>query len=465
MRNMEDFTNNEKTNMKNNEQNVDHSLENNHRNESKKSSPESELLSNKELTEFQNMINEQETRYESDPNNDLSNHNNQPKKHKFMSKNLLSNISVGVISAALTVGLVSYFGLPENGNDEDNSSTDTKTVQPASEDAVYTSTFTKSDQATIADIVEEISPTIVGVINLQKAQSQFNLQSENVETGSGSGVIFKKDDKYGYIVTNNHVIEDANEIQVSLYSGKTVKAEVVGADALTDLAVLKIDRKYVNEVATFGDSSKLRTGDEVIAIGNPLGEEFSRTVTQGIISATERSISVSTSAGEWEITALQTDAAINPGNSGGALINANGEVIGINSLKISEEGVEGLGFAIPSNDVIPIAEELIQNGEIKRPYLGIQMYDISNIFPTYRQSLFGKLENGIVVAGVEQGSPASKAGLKVNDVIVGIDGNEVKNIAELRKYLYSKVKPGNTVKIEFYRDGKKKTVSLVTAEN
>lgn len=461
---MEDFTN------KNHDESFDKPIDNdqnvdqNAMNKTTKQSDGNDLQTNEEHANSQETVRHSSTNTSIDPNNHLNEDRNK-KKRKFNVKTIGSNLLVGIISSVLTVGLVSYFGLPANGNDDGDTTSDAKVVQPVSKDAVYTSTFTKADHATIADIVEEMSPTIVGVINLQKMQSQFNLQSESVQTGSGSGVIFKKDDKYGYIITNNHVIEGANEIQVSLYSGEKVKAEVVGADALTDLAVLKIDGKYVNEVASFGDSSQLRTGDEVIAIGNPLGEEFSRTVTQGIVSATERSISVNTSAGEWEITAIQTDAAINPGNSGGALINANGEVIGINSLKIAEDGVEGLGFAIPSNDVIPIAEELINNGEIKRPYLGIQMYDVSNIVQFYRQSMFGNLENGIVVAAVEPDSPAAKAGLKVNDVIVGIDGNEIKNVTELRKYLYSKVTPGDSVKVDFYRDGNKQTVTVETTSS
>lgn len=461
---MEDFTN------KNHDESFDKPIDNdqnvdqNAMNKTTKQSDGNDLQTNEEHANSQETVRHSSTNTSSDPNDHLNEDRNK-KKRKFNVKTIGSNLLVGIISSVLTVGLVSYFGFPANGNNDGDTTSDAKVVQPVSKDAVYTSTFTKADQATIADIVEEMSPTIVGVINLQKMQSQFNLQSESVQTGSGSGVIFKKDDKYGYIITNNHVIEGANEIQVSLYSGEKVKAEVVGADALTDLAVLKIDGKYVNEVASFGDSSQLRTGDEVIAIGNPLGEEFSRTVTQGIVSATERSISVNTSAGEWEITAIQTDAAINPGNSGGALINANGEVIGINSLKIAEDGVEGLGFAIPSNDVIPIAEELINNGEIKRPYLGIQMYDVSNIVQFYRQSMFGNLENGIVVAAVEPDSPAAKAGLKVNDVIVGIDGNEIKNVTELRKYLYSKVTPGDSVKVDFYRDGNKQTVTVETTSS
>lgn len=457
---MEDVTSN------NHDESFDKPIDNdqNAMNKTTNQSDGNDLQTNEEHANSQETVRHSSTNTSSDPNNHLNEDRNK-KKRKSIVKTIGSNLLVGIISSVLTVGLVSYFGFPAIGNDDGDTTSDAKVVQPVSKDAVYTSTFTKADQATIADIVEELSPTIVGVINLQKMQSQFNLQSESVQTGSGSGVIFKKDDKYGYIITNNHVIEGANEIQVSLYSGEKVKAEVVGADALTDLAVLKIDGKYVNKVASFGDSSQLRTGDEVIAIGNPLGEEFSRTVTQGIVSATERSISVNTSAGEWEITAIQTDAAINPGNSGGALINANGEVIGINSLKIAEDGVEGLGFAIPSNDVIPIAEELINKGEIKRPYLGIQMYDVSNIVQFYRQSMFGNLENGIVVAAVEPGSPAAKAGLKVNDVIVGIEGNEIKNVTELRKYLYSKVTPGDSVKIDFYRDGNKQTVTVETTSS
>lgn len=396
-----------------------------------------------------------------------SNHNGLKEKTKRQRKNgwfkkVVSYILVGIFSSAITVSAFIYFDLPIENN---SSSSDSINIQNKSDDLEYTPTFASSDNASIADIVEELSPTIVGVINLQQLNNQFNFHSQNVQAGTGSGVIFHKDDQYAYIITNNHVIEGANEVEVSLYDGDTVKAEIVGSDALTDLAVLKIDQSYVDKVASFGDSDKLRPGDEVIAIGNPLGLEFSRTVTQGIISAIDRTVSVTTSAGEWELDVVQTDAAINPGNSGGALINASGEVIGINSLKIADERVEGLGFAIPSNDVLPIAEQLIQNGEVKRPFIGIEMYDMDDIVPFYRQSMFGNIEYGIVIAGVKEGSPAAKAGLKVNDVIVGIDGKEVKDTTELRKYLYSEVVPGDTIEIEFYREGKKQSVTLKTIEN
>ncbi|MCU9614673.1 trypsin-like peptidase domain-containing protein [Caldibacillus lycopersici] len=394
--------------------------------------------------------------------------NKNRKTAKGFVKGIAANVSVSVISSLLTVSLVSYYGIPFAGGEDVSHAKELEqgnTATPANT-AVYTSSnFNGTSEATIADIAEELAPTIVGVVNMQKMQNQFNLQSQNVQSGSGSGVIFKKDDKYAYILTNNHVIENANEVEISLYSGETTKAEIVGADALTDLAVLKIDQKYADKVASFGDSSKLRPGDEVIAIGNPLGLDFSRTVTQGIISALDRSISVSTSAGEWELSVIQTDAAINPGNSGGALINSNGEVIGINSLKISEEGVEGLGFAIPSNDAIPIAEELMANGEVKRAYIGVQLYNMSDIVQFYRQSMFGSLTEGIVIAGVEDGSPAAKAGLEVNDVIVAVDGQKISNATEFKQYLYKNIKPGDSLKVEFYRNGKKQTATIKTAAN
>lgn len=390
---------------------------------------------------------------------------NKKKPSRRLWRTVASNVSIGVISSLLTLTMASYFGDPlahhnEIGsNDQYQSETLNVTATPTS------TAFRNTEAKSIADIAEQLTPTIVGVVNIQKYQNSWTMQNESRETGAGSGVIFKKDERYGYIVTNNHVIEGANEVEISLYNGKTIKAEIVGADALTDLAVLRIDAKLVDRVASFGDSSKVRPGDEVIAIGNPLGLDFSRTVTRGIISATNRTISVKTSAGEWELDVIQTDAAINPGNSGGALINSQGEVIGINSLKIAETGVEGLGFAIPSNDVRTIIDQLIKNGSIKRPYIGVQLFNVSDMAKFYRQNVFGAIEKGIVVANVEPQSPADKAALRVNDVIVSINGNEVSTVSDFRKYLYRHVKPGDTIKIQYYRDGKKHTVAIKTAEN
>ncbi|MED3687864.1 trypsin-like peptidase domain-containing protein [Peribacillus butanolivorans] len=324
---------------------------------------------------------------------------------------------------------------------------------------------TSTDSNERADMVESASKSIVGVVNLQEMQNQNPFQqqsteSETVESGTGSGVIYKKDNGKAYIITNNHVIEGAKEVEISLYDGQKATATVVGADALTDLAVLTIDASVAPEGINFGDSDRMRPGEEVLAIGNPLGLDFSRSVTQGIVSATGRSISVDTSDGEWELDVLQTDAAINPGNSGGALINTAGEVIGINSLKISESGVEGLGFAIPSNDVIPIVTELIENGKITRPYLGVSLANTEELPQYYLQNVPEAAKSGVMVTGIETGSAAANGGLKQQDIIVEIDGTKISTSAELRKYLYTDKKIGDKVKVKVYRGNEEKTLTI-----
>ncbi|KON67484.1 peptidase S1 [Peribacillus butanolivorans] len=324
---------------------------------------------------------------------------------------------------------------------------------------------TSTDSNERADMVESASKSIVGVVNLQEMQNQNPFQqqsteSETVESGTGSGVIYKKDNGKAYIITNNHVIEGAKEVEISLYDGQKATATVVGADALTDLAVLTINASVAPEGINFGDSDRMRPGEEVLAIGNPLGLDFSRSVTQGIVSATGRSISVDTSDGEWELDVLQTDAAINPGNSGGALINTAGEVIGINSLKISESGVEGLGFAIPSNDVIPIVTELIENGKITRPYLGVSLANTEELPQYYLQNVPEAAKSGVMVTGIETGSAAANGGLKQQDIIVEIDGTKISTSAELRKYLYTDKKIGDKVKVKVYRGNEEKTLTI-----
>ena len=215
---------------------------------------------------------------------------------------------------------------------------------------------------------------------------------------------------------------------------------------------------YVSQTLTFGDSDSIRPGDSALAIGNPLGLDFSRSVTQGIVSATNRSMTVDTSDGAWELNVIQTDAAINPGNSGGALINSSGEVIGINSMKISESGVEGLGFAIPSNDVIPIVNELIKNGKITRPYLGVSLANVNEIPQYYLQNIPEAAQSGVMVTSIENNSAAAKAGFQQQDIIVAVDGVKVSSGAELRKQLYSK-EIGDKVSFTVYRGTSKKTLT------
>jgi serine protease Do len=376
-------------------------------------------------------------------------------KKSYRFKSILSTVMAGVVGSAITLAAVN-FTEADAGNQ----------LQPKTESAVEnnsnivtTPTSTKGS-GSIADIIESSSKSIVGITNIQSQNNPFSKSQGNVESGSGSGVIFKKEGNSAFIVTNNHVIEGASKVEVSLYNGEKVAAEVVGADALTDLAVVKIDADKAVDVIEFGDSSVLRAGDQVMAIGNPLGLDLSRTVTQGIVSAVDRSISVPTSAGEWEMNVIQTDAAINPGNSGGALINTDGKVIGINSLKISQNGVEGLGFAIPSNEALPIVEQLIEKGKVERPYLGVSLADLAQIPDMYLENLPDSVDSGTMVTYVDPNSAAAKAGLQEQDIIVSINDEKVEQASDLRRYLYTELQAGDSAQLKIYRDGKQQTIKV-----
>ncbi|MGW7762605.1 serine protease HtrA [Bacillus velezensis] len=390
----------------------------------------------------------------------------------------------GVIGGGLALGIYTFTPLG------DHQTQDTSNPAPAQETSSVTAKQTSSDSgsgksansssansSSISNMVEDISPAIVGITNLQKQQSSSDLfgfgsssdsnsnsSGEDAETGSGSGVIFKKANGKAYIITNNHVVEGASSLKVSLYDGTDVTAKLVGSDSLTDLAVLEISDKHVTKTASFGSSSALRTGESVIAIGDPLGKDLSRTVTQGIVSGLNRTVSISTSAGESSINVIQTDAAINPGNSGGPLLNTDGKIIGINSMKISESDVEGIGFAIPSNDVKPIAEELLTKGQVERPYIGVSMIDLEQVPQNYQEGtlgLFGKqLNKGVYIREVAQGSPAAKAGLKAEDIIISLKGKETDTGSELRNILYKNTKVGSTVDVKIIRNGKEMTKKM-----
>ncbi len=382
------------------------------------------------------------------------------KKEKKRRAAWLSPILGGIIGGGLVLGIVP--NLPSEQHKTEAVS-DTKQVQSSN----FTSTPLKNTSS-VADMVEDLEPAIVGVSNYQASQSsQFGLDggsSSETESGTGSGVIFKKDGEKAYIITNNHVIEGANKLSVTLYNGKTETAKLVGKDAISDLAVLEISSSNVKKAASFGDSSKLRIADKVIAIGNPLGQQFSGTVTQGVISGLNRTVDADTSQGTVEMNVIQTDAAINPGNSGGPLINSSGQVIGINSMKVSENGVESLGFAIPSNDVEPIVDQLLAKGKVERPFLGVQMIDMSQVPETYQENtlgLFGdQLSKGVYVKEVQSGSPAAKAGIKSNDVIVQLNGKDVGSSADIRQILYNQLKIGDKTTVQVLRSGSKKTLNV-----
>ena len=300
----------------------------------------------------------------------------------------------------------------------------------------------------IVKAAKKVGPTVVGITNKALVRDYFN-RTQLVEKGVGSGVIYSKD---GLIATNNHVVEGAKELVVSLPDGRTYPGRVLGTDPTTDLAVVKIDAKEDLPVAEFGDSDSLMVGEPAIA--NPLGLEFRGSVTTGVISALNRSVDV----GERNFKLIQTDAAINPGNSGGALVNADGQVIGINSAKVAVSGVEGIGFAIPINEAKPILEALAKNGRVARPFLGASLIDEE----TAQRLGFGlDLRGGLFVAKLVAGGPAYQGGIRPNDIILKFNGKAVKTVAALRDALNA-CKVGDTVPVTILRgdDEVDKSVTL-----
>ncbi|WP_152657501.1 S1C family serine protease [Oceanobacillus sp. CFH 90083] len=310
----------------------------------------------------------------------------------------------------------------------------------------------------LTEIIEHVTPAVVGITNIQQNVS-WGAGADGVEAGTGSGVIYKVEDGETYIVTNHHVIEDADAVEVIMHDETHLEAEIIGSDLFTDLAVLKMDSGNEDTVMELGNSENLKVGEPAIAIGNPLGAYLSSTVTQGVISGTERTIPMDFNFDgqpDWQAEVIQTDAAINPGNSGGALINLYGQLIGINSMKINEEAVEGIGFAIPINSALPVIQELEESGEVIRPFLGVEIYSIEEL-PQYEWrntlQLPVEVDGGVYVWSVENLSPADKAGMEQYDVIVALDGQSVYNTIDLRKILYEDKDVGDMVTIDFYRDG------------
>ncbi|WP_404430058.1 S1C family serine protease [Sutcliffiella horikoshii] len=326
----------------------------------------------------------------------------------------------------------------------------------------------------VTEAVDNVAEAVVGVINLQNASFWNDTETETDEegeAGTGSGVIYKKENGKAYVVTNYHVIEGAGQVELSLVDGTRVPAEVLGEDPLTDLAVLSMEDEMVTKVADFGNSDSVRTGEPVIAIGNPLGLQFSGSVTQGIISGTDRSIPVDVNRDgtpDWHADVMQTDAAINPGNSGGALINIQGKVIGINSMKIAQSAVEGIGLAIPVNSAIPIINDLEQYGQVKRPYFGVSIGSLSDVSSYHWQQtlkLPKEVNAGVYITGVAPGSPAGNAGLQEYDVIVELDGEQVRDVIELRKHLYNEKQIGDKMEVTFYRGQNQKTTTVDLTED
>lgn len=312
-------------------------------------------------------------------------------------------------------------------------------VAPLTPSTAYAQ-ISEARNTAIVRAAEKIGPTVVGITNKAYVRDFFN-RKILVDQGTGSGVIF---DTKGYIATNHHVVAGAQEIIVSLADGRAVPGKVLGSDAMSDLAVVKVDAGDL-PAAPFGDSTTLRVGEPAVAIGNPLGLEFQRTVTAGVISAVNRPLEIA----ERKLYLIQTDAAINPGNSGGALVNADGAVIGINSAKIAVAGVEGIGFAIPVHTAQPILKELTEQGRVARPWLGVSIIDAAG---GARYGYANIPERGVLILRVASGSPAAKAGLREGDVVMRLAGIDTNTVSDLRGAV-DKQKIGDSVEVVINRGG------------
>ncbi|WP_288700348.1 S1C family serine protease [uncultured Secundilactobacillus sp.] len=411
--------------------------------------------------------------------------------NRSQNRGLLTKVAVTALVAGLLGGGIAFGGATYVSNH-----TATSTSVPAGSNSGGTTSTSKMSvkvDSQASKAFQAVKGSVVSVINMQRqSQSSSGLSGilgdmygnssssssnskSSLETASeGSGVIYKKSGNAAYVVTNNHVVSGSNALEVILSNGKKLEASLVGKDAVTDLAVLKINGSDVNKVASFGNSDNIQVGESALAIGSPLGSQYATSLTEGIISAKKRSVPVtdeSTNQQTGNATVIQTDAAINPGNSGGPLINLAGQVIGINSMKLASDNngtsVEGMGFAIPSNEVVSIINQLIAKGKVVRPALGIKYVDLANISQSQQKSVLKlptSVSSGVVVmANPSSGTPASAAGLKKYDVITSLGGKAISDDATLRDILYQH-KIGDTVSITYYHNGAKKTTNVKLTE-
>lgn len=407
---------------------------------------------------------------------------NQGFQHKFWLKVVLVGLLAGLIGGGIGVFAVNAWQ-----NHEQNTVTSVpKGSNKSGGTSVNKNKADLSNQSTRA--YGAVKNSVVSVLNKQRVQnsssglfsvfgddsdSSTKSNSGKLKTASeGSGVIYKKDGDSAYVVTNNHVVSGSNSLEVILSNGKKMQASIVGTDATTDLAVLKISSKNIKSVASFGNSNDIAAGQDVLAIGSPMGSEYANTVTKGIISAKKRTLKVSSgdssadSSSATTTNVIQTDAAINSGNSGGPLINMAGQVIGINSMKLSSNGegssVEGMGFAIPSNEVVQVINQLIKHGKVQRPTLGVSMINLSNVTGDSQKTVLklpSSVNTGVVVMNVADDSDAANAGMKKYDVITKFGDSKIHSTGDLKSALY-RYKVGQDVKVTYYRDGKPHTSTI-----
>ena len=385
---------------------------------------------------------------------------------KFYKKGVkvLVIILIGFLSGALG-SFVTLQLYQKQGNQATNNNSNT-----------VTQTSYKNETST-TQAVNKVKDAVVSVITYSSNRQSSLFGTDETDTdpdsqqiaSEGSGVIYKKNGNDAYLVTNTHVINGASKVDIRLADGTKVPGEIVGSDTFSDIAVVKISSEKVTTVAEFGDSSQLNVGETAIAIGSPLGSEYANTVTQGIISSLNRTVSLKSEDGQAISTkAIQTDTAINPGNSGGPLVNIQGQVIGITSSKIASNGktsVEGLGFAIPSNDAQNIIKQLETDGKVTRPALGIQMVNLANVGANDLRKLNipSSLTSGVVVRSVQNNMPAN-GHLQKYDVITKVDDKEITSSTDLQHALYTHA-IGDTIKVTYYRNGKEETTSIKLDKN
>lgn len=321
-------------------------------------------------------------------------------------------------------------------------------------DGITTSTTALNETNSISKAVSKVYDSVV-VVEVYK-------NKELVSTGTG--FVYKKENGKAYLMTNNHVIAAGKDIKVLFTDETEVEATIVGSDTYSDIAVLSIKDSNKIVAASLGNSSKSKVGDTVFTVGSPEGSDYAGTVTKGILSAQDRLVAVAlanNTTSDYYMQVLQTDAAINPGNSGGPICNTNGEVIGITNMKLVDDTVEGMGFAIPIEEALKVAEILERDGKITRPYIGISMLDLSNSFYLWQAGIMipENVTDGVAVYKVENNSPAAQAGLKKGDIITKVSGKKTSNLAEFRYELY-KHNPNDTIEITYLREGKEQTTSI-----
>lgn len=319
---------------------------------------------------------------------------------------------------------------------------------------VTTSTAALNETNSIATAVEKVYDTVVVV----------EVYNDNQLVSTGTGFVYKKENGKAYLMTNNHVISGGETIKVLFTDETELEAKIIGSDVYSDIAVLSVEDSDKIEAATMGASNKSKVGDTVFTVGSPEGSDYAGTVTKGVLSAQDRLVAVALANNEtsdYYMQVLQTDAAINPGNSGGPICNTNGEVIGITNMKLVDDTVEGMGFAIPIEEALEVAEILEKEGKVTRPYIGISMLDLNNSYYLWQAGIMlpDEIEEGVAIYSVENNSPAEKAGLKKGDIIIELAGEEVESLAEFRYELY-KHSPNEEVEITYVRDNKVETTKL-----